>query len=246
MKRVILLFISVLLITGCGCSNKSLVRKHRKFFNYTFDSYDVSTEENYRCPSSGKKDCINYTIKYKDIDGNKRSFVFNDESDNLYVKVYDYMVNNILTEVRAKILSYYFNVSEKSDNQPDDVGPSSIYVYAPTKIENLKDKILSTEYGIKLSDYRNKDFFMRNKLYFALNISSEEEFLRNELDLYLDAIVSDLSNYMGYKINMVVNIYGEDFANTNKVDYKFFVNGQKTNIKVKDGENVYKVFEKNI
>ena len=244
MKRFILLFIFALLMTGCG--EKSMLQKNKDFLDYTFDSYETSVEKRVRCASTGKKNCTKYTITYKDIDGKDRFFVFDDDNNYMHVLVYNQMTEQIINDIRSKILRHYLNVSEKSNSQPNDVGPSSIYVYAPTDINDLESKIMNTKTGIKLSNYTNKDFFINNKLYFALNISSDEDILRDELFLYLDAIVSDISNYMGYKINMIVSIYDEDFADNGLVSYKYYVNGQLKDIKVRNALNVYKVFESNI
>lgn len=241
--QIIMVVIVVFFFTGCiKIHTADFVKTFNKYLTYSLGDFksDKRIVQNSPGPIPQVYKYIEWTLKYKDTNGNDKTFVFNnatDESKNNKMAIQVYMqANDVCSdEIGANVCSKYFDyISDESKVSIEDLPVTYILVNGArnsTFSDSFYAECINKEHGLKLSSITANELKDKWKGTFKISIITAET-KEEQLNAILDktkSLLKDFSEYLNLD-SVTASINYSKYALLYEITY----DNKKSTFKVED------------
>ena len=234
-KRKIITFMIIIVLIASGCTKEKFTdntyEEYKTFLDYSFKEYDIK-ESNYDVYS---RDAIlipaydrgmQWKIEYKDIDGNKRWFTFNN-MESFEETLLAYVETRLDDEVRLGFETLNYSIQETSKSS-DEITTYKMQLKLGIRQEK-KQAILTSLFdetsGVKLNRLYG-EYFVDN-FDVQLVVGYDDLIVQHNTDLYKEAkanievLVRDMNNtYGSYQVIGILDT--NEITEPNNYRYQVF------------------------
>ena len=232
-RRFICIVAVSILFTGCVKTYRTdFVKKYQKYLKYSLGDYDYDkrTIQSTSDPIPQVNKYTEWNLKYKDADGNDKSFIINNfYSDSKNVKMaqlaYRQACNICSDEIGAKVCSEYFDyVYDKNKVSLEKLPVTYVLVngdYYTERSKSFYDDCIDSKYGIELKSIKAKEFQDKWDCTFKISIVTADiknEEKLNEIIVNAKSMLKDYSDYLDLD-KAAVDINYSQFDQLFKITY---------------------------